>query len=139
MTGKSTEDFRDMLAHHDAAIGALGGRMTGMERNFTSLQGEVHQGFNSLSTTLAGLNSKIDSFGSRPQFDFHRTVSTVLSLAVLFSMTVAGIVYVTQGQFSGMIAEQKGFNTQTSERFAEIKEKLDWLARVEPAQRSAQK
>lgn len=130
------DDLMQTLAHHDAAINTLGGRMTGVERNLTALQGEVHQGFSAINTALSGLNSKIDQFGSRPQLDVHKTVSTVTTLAVLFSMVVAGIIFVTTGQFSGMIAEQKGFNASVRADVDDLKTRVDWFSRTETASKS---
>jgi hypothetical protein len=116
MTGKAGKamagnpDITAQLATHDAAIGALGGRIHGVETGLRTLQGEVHNGFSGLNNTLLGLNSKIDQFGARPQFDFHKTVGTVVALAVLFTMICGGIIYITTSQTSAVVAEQKVFN-----------------------------
>lgn len=125
------DDLVQTLAHHDAAINTLGGRMTGVERGMATLQTEVHSGFNALNTTLNGFNSKIEQIGSRPQLDIHRMVSTVTTLAVLFSMVVAGIIWITTSQFAGMVAEQKGFNAVTSGQLDDLKTRVDWFSRTE--------
>lgn len=106
---KTPENLMQTLAHHDAAISALGGRMTGVETGLRTLQGEVHAGFNALG-------SKLDKIDARPTFDFHKTVSTVVALAVLFSMICGGIIWITTGQFGAMIAEQKSFNGIVKDR-----------------------
>lgn len=100
---KSPDDLSAVLAHHDAAINSLGGRMSSVETGLKTLQGEVHHGF-------AGLNSKLDRLDARPTFNFHQTIKTVLNLAVLFSLVVGGIVWVTTNQFSGVVAQQKFTN-----------------------------
>jgi hypothetical protein len=125
------DDLVQTLAHHDAAINTLGGRMTGVERGMATLQTEVHSGFNALNATLNGFNSKIEQISSRPQLDIHRTVSTVTTLAVLFSMVVAGIIWITTSQYAGMIAEQKGFNAATTGRIDDLKTRVDWFSRTE--------
>lgn len=117
--GHPPTGITQQLAHHDAAISALGGRMTGVESGLKTLQGEVHQGFAGMGQTLTSLNSKFDTLAARPTFDVHKTIGTVVSLAVLFSMVVGGIIWVTTSQFSGVVAEQKSFNqtvTKTLER-----------------------
>lgn len=124
---KSVDDWGSMLVHHDAAIAGLSGRVGHVETKL-----DVHD--RKLDQIIAAVTTQ----SAQPHFDFHKTVSTVTTLAVLFSMTVAGIVYVAQAQFSGMIAEQKGFNSAVNTEITELKEKIDWLAKVEPApQRSA--
>ncbi|MBS0243046.1 MAG: hypothetical protein JSS20_12780 [Proteobacteria bacterium] len=120
------------LAQHDAAITALGGRMSGVETGLRTLQGEVHSGFTSLA-------SKLDRLDAAPKFDFHKTVSTVTTIAVLFSMIVGGIIWITTSQFSGVVAKQEAVNERDQRRLdwqaaeiAKINEKLGWVARVEP-------
>lgn len=120
------------LAHHDAAISNLGGRVGGLEAKVQGLQNEVHSGF-------ATLNSKLDKLDARPAFDFHQTVSTVTTIAVLFSMVVGGIIWITTGQFAGALADQKGINSSVAEKLrqhddaiAKMQERVGWAARVEP-------
>lgn len=129
MTG-NTGELLSTIAHHDAAIASLGGRIEGVETGLVKLNTEVHSGF-------ATLVSKLDRMEAAPKFDFHRTVGTVLSISVLFSMVVAGIVWVTTNQFAGVNAEQKAFNERTSKRLErhddaidQITAKLPWLADV---------
>jgi hypothetical protein len=129
------DDLMQTLAHHDAAISTLGGRMTGVERGMATLQTEVHTGFNALNTTLNGLNSKIDKFDARPQFDFHKTVGTIVAIAVLFSMICAGIIYITNSQNAALVAEQKSFNTNigklVEKHDAQIESINGWRATIQ--------
>lgn len=104
-------EWATTLAHHDAAISNLSGRVHGVETGLKTLQGEMHAGFASLNTSLSGLGSKLDS---RPTIDVHKTISSVVAIAVLFSMIVGGIIWVTTAQFSGMIAKQESFNGNVS-------------------------
>lgn len=122
------DDLLSTLAHHDAAINTLGGRMTGVERGLTHLQGEVHTGFNGLATSLGHLNSKLDRIDSRPQFDFHKTVSTVTTIAVLFSMVIGGVIWITTGQFAGVIAKQDSFNQSVSGRLERTEANVEKLS-----------
>lgn len=119
------------LAHHDAAIQNLGGRMSGVETGLRTLQGEVHAGFKDLG-------SKLDRLDSAPKFDFHRTVQTVLALALLFSIVVGGIIWVTITQTEAKFATQELTNIQTRERMDEqskslraVHDRLGWLPSVE--------
>lgn len=134
-TGKMAEhmpkDLMATLATHDAAINTLGGRMTGVESSVRTLQGEVHTGF-------AALGSKLDRIDAAPKFDFHQTTKTVLSLAVLFSMVCAGIIYITNTQGAAERAKQEVLNNALAEKLSKtesvlekIDNKLDWAPIVE--------
>ena len=119
------------LAHHDAEIRTLGGRMTGVEDKLGNLQGEVHRGF-------GDLGSKLDRLDARPTIDLHKVVGTIGTLAFLFSLICGGIIWITSSQFSGVIAEQKGVNTATNARMErhealldKLAERLGWTARIE--------
>lgn len=85
------------------------------------LQNEVHAGFHSLG-------SKLDRLDAVPKFDIHRTVSTVTTLAVLFSMVVAGIIWVTTGQFGGLVEKQKLLNEHLEQRMSDVERVTDRLA-----------
>jgi hypothetical protein len=127
MSGQKTSDLFTTLAHHDAAISTLGGRMTGVESSVRTLQGEVHSGF-------AGLGSKLDKLDARPTFNFPELVRTVLSLIVIFSMVVGGIIWVTTAQFAGVVAEQKSLNANMAARIEKhetVLERIGWAAKVE--------
>jgi hypothetical protein len=121
MSGPMPKDLTATLATHDAAINVLGGRMTGVESSVRTLQGEVHTGF-------SALGSKLDKLDSRPQFDFHQTTKTVLSLAVLFSMVCAGIIYITNSQNAAERARQEIIANALAEKVGKtdsILEKID--------------
>ena len=94
--------------------------MSGVETGLKTLQSEVAHGFTEaaqrMSQEIGGLSSKLDKLDAAPKFDVHKTVSTVVSLAVLFSMICGGIIWITTSQFSGMVAEQRGFNSAISSR-----------------------
>jgi hypothetical protein len=119
---EATSDLSKTIAHHDAAITQLGGRMTGVEGGLLTLQGEVHTGF-------ATLGSKLDKLDARPTVNLHESVRTVLSLAVLFSMIVGGIIWVTTSQFAVVVAKVDKHDTE----IGRIAERIGWSARVEPA------
>lgn len=109
-------DFSTTLAHHDAAIQHLGGRITGVESGLRTLQSEVHTGFSSIQTAMAqqigGLASKLDKLDAVPKFNFHQTVKTVSSLVFMFAAICAGIIYITNSQNAANLAEQKTLNAQ---------------------------
>lgn len=115
------EELLKTLANHDAAINTLGGRMSGVETSVHKLQGEVHTGF-------AALGSKLDKIDARPTVNLHEVVRTVLSLAILFGMVVSGIIWITTGQFGGVVAEQKAHNVSVTEKLKEHKADIDKLS-----------
>lgn len=120
-------DYRETLAHHDAELRMLGGQVK-------TLQTEVHSGFASINTTLAALNSKFDRFDAVPKIDFHRTVSTVTTLAVLFSMVCGGIIWITTGQFqitTATVERNEARLGKVEGNIYDIREKLGWIARVD--------
>lgn len=133
-----TPEVASTFAHHEAAISNLGGRMTGVETGLRTLQGEVHTGFAGISTNMnaqiGGLASKLDKLDSQPKFDFHKTVSTIVAIAVLFSMICGGIIYITNGQNAALIAEQKAFNSNigklVEKHDAEIEALQSWTSTV---------
>jgi len=141
-------DITQTLAHHDAAIATLGGRMTGVETGLKTLQGEVHHGFanvtqnvnqqlSSVSHTVNTLGSKIDKLDAQPKFDFHKIVGTVVSIAVLFTMICGGIIYITNSQNAAIVAEQKAFNGIVAKSLERHENKIDeingWRATIIPA------
>ena len=128
MTRSAPQDVMSTLAHHDAAIENLGGRMSGVESGLRTLQGEVSHGFatitQNINTQIGALSSKFDRLDGRPQFNFHETVKTVVSLAILFSMVVGMIIYVTHAQNAAVVAEQKTLNEHRSKEIEEITERV---------------
>lgn len=117
---KHNDDLIQTIAHHDAAIGQLGGRMTGVESGLRTLQGEVHAGFISLG-------SKLDKLDAVPKFDFHQTVKTVSSLVFLFASIVAGIIWVSTQQFA---LTRERVNVMEGD-ISQLKERVGWTARVD--------
>lgn len=71
---------------------------------------------------------------ARPTFNPHQTISTVLALAILFSMVCGGIIYIVNGQNATAAAEQKHL-TGRVDKHDQIIERLTavagWAARVE--------
>lgn len=122
--GPSFASLAQSIAHHDAAIENLGSRMTGVEGGLRVLQGEVHSGFAGINSVMHKMDSKIDRFDARPQFDFHKTVGTVTTLAVLFSMVCGGIIWISSSHFATTIAEQRA-------KIQNLEEKIGWAARVD--------
>lgn len=98
MNSASGSDFRATLAHHDARIDNLSSRMTGVESSIKGLGDAMVDQFGQLK-------SKLDRADARPSFDIHKTVSTVLALAVLFSMVVGGILWVGSSQLAPIAAK----------------------------------
>lgn len=117
---KHNDDLIQTIAHHDAAIGQLGGRMTGVESGLRTLQGEVHAGF-------VTLGSKLDKLDAIPKFDFHQTVKTVSSLVFLFASVVAGIIWIATQQFA-LTRERV---TVMEGEVSQLKERVGWTAKVE--------
>ena len=119
------------LAHHDAAIATLGGRMSGVEGGLNSLQKEMHTGFTAVASSIAQLGSQIDKADARPRIDYHKTISSIVAIAVLFSMVVGGIIWITSSQFGVVIAEQKGFNSAIKARVDTVEHAIgQWRTRT---------
>lgn len=131
-------DIQATVAQHNAEIAALGGRMSGVETGLRTLQSEVHTGFAGINNIMHKLDSKIDSFGQRPQFNFHQTVSTVTTLAVLFSMIVGGIIYIIQQQNAVVLQSVSSNSTDVNKMKDDVqtlKEKFGWSARIDKGAR----
>ncbi len=64
-------------------------------------------------------------------------VDPVVAIAVLFSMIVGGIIWVTTSQFAGVVAEQKAFNSTVAKSLdrheAQIESLNGWRATVAPS------
>ena len=123
------EEWATTIAHHDAAIGSLSHRITGVETGLRTLQGEVHSGFTGLNVQYANMNNGLSALASKldaqPKINLHQSVSTVLALSVLFSMVVGGIIWVTTNQFAGVVAEQRAFNAAIAGRADKIDTRID--------------
>lgn len=110
------------LAKHDTAIEHLGSEVR-------TLKSEVHHGFSAINSALIGLGSKFDKMDAAPKFDMGRTLSVVKDLAVLFVMTVAGILYVAGNQNAVINAEQKMLNSQSTQTLSDLQQRvreLEW-------------
>ena len=124
------------LAQHDSAITTLGSRMTGVETGLHSLQKEMHTGFTAVAGSVAALGSQLAKSDAQPRIDYHETIRSIVSIAALFSMIVAGIIWITANQFGTVIAEQKGFNAAIKHRVDKVEDAIGqwrtWTAKVEP-------
>lgn len=138
MPPQMSAEVTSTLAHHEAAITNLGGRMSGVENGLRTLQGEVHAGFagiaNSMNTQISALGSKLDKLDAQPKFDFHKMVGTIVSLAGLFALICGGIIYITNSQNAALVAEQKAFNSNVGriveKHEGEIDSLKSWSATV---------
>lgn len=123
-TVSEPDDYSITLAHHDAAIQHLGGRMTGLETGLRTLQGEVHAGFTSIQTSMAqqmaSVVSKLDKLDAAPKVNFHETIGTIVSLAGLFAIVCGGIIYITNSQSSALNAEQKILNETVTKQVEDL-------------------
>lgn len=128
-------DVHQTVAYLEAGHDDLGRRLGGLEKGFHILQGEVHTGFSNIQTGFSDIKSKIESLNARPTVNIHEVVRTVLSLAILFGMVVSGIIWITTGQFGGIVAEQKAHNQAVTEKLKEHSERLQWMPRVEPTRK----
>lgn len=113
-------DYRATLEHHDKELTNLAGRVG-------SLEVKLDAGFASVREAIAQQKQGVVSLKD--------AVSVVLSLAVLFSMVVGGIIWVTTNQFAGMVAEQKSMNMETKSRIErhdvileKLTERVGWSA-----------
>jgi hypothetical protein len=135
-------DIHQAVAYLEAGHDDLGRRLGGLEKGFHILQGEVHTGFSNIQSGFSDLKSKLDTVNARPTFNFHEMVRTVLSLVVLLGAMVSGVIWIVNGQFSGMIAEQKAYNALATDKLKEHSEvlralgdRIQWVSRVEPTKK----
>lgn len=104
------------LAHHDTLIHGLSSRI-----------GHVEKTLSDHGTILQDIRVAVTRTDARPQFDLHRSVTTVVSLAVLFGMICAGIIYIATKEFSGLVAEQKSFNQAVTRRIDRHEQQIDQI------------
>lgn len=108
MNTTDVQSIRTTLDHHDRAIANLGVRMGNVETRLGEIGVKLEAGFDRLTQQMTQQRQSAVSLKD--------AVSVVLSLAVLFSMVVGGIIWVTTSQFSGMIAKQESTNAETKAR-----------------------
>jgi len=123
------------LAHHDAAINGLSSRIGHVEKTLGDHSTILH----TIEKAVTRQDGKLDG---RPVFNFHQAVGTVLALAVLFSMVVGGIIWVTTSQFAGVLAKQEAVNATLSDRSSKheaviekLAERVGWVAKTDGKQR----
>ena len=142
-------DLAQTLAHHDAAINNLSGRMTGVETSLVKLHDNMGVGFTEITNKLATLDA------TKPPSMMHQIamVSTVFGIA---GMIVWGITYVATSVMQpeivhlknattfvsrsvdrrneDEIAELKDYRKEERESFRKelvaLREKYGWLART---------
>lgn len=119
------------LAQHDAAINGLSSRIGHVEKTLGDHGNILH----TIEKAVTRQDGKIDG---RPIFNFHQAVGTVLALAVLFSMVVGGIIWVTTSQFAGVLAKQESINANLNERagkheavIEKLAERVGWVSKTE--------
>jgi hypothetical protein len=98
--------------------------MAGLKSEVKALDSSVSRGFANLGQELGKLTT---ANALRPAFDFHKWVATILTLAILFSMVVAGIIYVANAQFSGVMAKQDATNDRLAEKLDQLGERVGWI------------
>lgn len=98
--------------------------MIGLKSEVKGLGDTVASGFATLGAKFERMSA---TNAARPAFNIHQMVQTVLAGAILFSMIVAGIIYVSQSQFSGLIADQKSTNERVKEKIDELASRVGWL------------
>lgn len=110
------DDISQKVAYHEAAIEDFGRRMTGVESHVKSMQNEMSAGFLKLTTKLDQLRAHSDA---QPKFDLGKIIQGVRDAAILFSMLVAGIVWVVSGSFNGVFVKQDGLNIVVADKLKE--------------------
>ncbi|MGD9724516.1 MAG: hypothetical protein AB7U76_25025 [Pirellulales bacterium] len=110
-------------SHHEGMINALSQRMGHVETKLDAHDGKLD--------TIIHAVSKHEN---RPSFDFHKTISSITQIAVLFSMVVGGIIFITTSQFSPMVQvvnrnEERVKKIESD--IGDVKDKVGWIARVE--------
>lgn len=109
-------DWQKTLIEHDSAIKGLSADMSGLK---VEVQG-IHKAMNSHHSDLSSKFDKIMARSdARPDFDPHKWIGTILSIAVLFGIIVGGIIYVSNAQFAGTLAKQEAFNDNVKEKLGD--------------------
>lgn len=119
--GSGEADLRAVILQHDTHINSLNGRLGHVEKTLEG-HGMI---LNQHGNLLQDIKTAVTRQDARPTFDFHKSVSTVLALAVLFSMVVGGIIWVTQLQFASIVAEQKGVNAAVAKVLDRHQDRID--------------
>lgn len=104
------------LAHHDTLIHGLSSRI-----------GHVEKTLSDHGTILQDIRVAVTRTDAQPRLDFHKLVTSIVSLAALFGMVCAGIIYIATKEFGGLIAEQKGFNQAVVRRIDRHEHQIDQI------------
>lgn len=119
----SDSDLARLVQHHDGQLEGLNARV-----------GHVEKTLNGHGMMLQDIKDAVTKQDARPTFDFHQTVSTVTTLAVLFSMVVGGIIYIVTQQNSTFV-QTVNANSQDLGKIKDdvdsLKQKFGWVARTE--------
>jgi hypothetical protein len=104
------------LAHHDTLIHGLSSRI-----------GHVEKTLSDHGAILQDIRVAVTRSDAQPRLDIHKAVTTIVSLAVLFGMVCAGIIYISTKEFSGLVAEQKSFNQAIVRRIDRHETQIDQI------------
>lgn len=105
--GSVPNDLSKTLAHHDAAIANLSGRMTGVENSLTSLGADVNKGFSELSNKLATMDA------AKPPSLFIQ-LRMITAGVTIFAGAATGIGFLVHSYMSPKIVEISGKTDSTS-------------------------
>lgn len=120
-------DMHQTVARLEAGHDDFGRRLSGLEKGFSILQGEVHSGFAALTSKIDQLRAHNDA---QPKFDLGKIIQGVRDAAILFSMLVAGIVWVVSGSVNGVFVKQDGLNIVVADK---LKEQSDAIKQMHNA------
>lgn len=121
----NSSNWIQTLAKHDTAIEHLGSEVR-------TLKSEVHQGFSSINTGLVGLTSKLDRLDAAPRFDLRGTLGVVKDVAILFTMTVAGIIWIIHSLNAGNLARADILTAEEARAITELKDRVKDLEAWRP-------
>lgn len=84
------------LAHHDAAIGNLTGRIHAVENKLDALGASIQASNSALVSQIGELGKQLQAEMARPSFNWREALSAIVSAATLFALVVGGIIWVNQ-------------------------------------------
>jgi hypothetical protein len=118
MTGRTMAqaNITGQLAHHDNLIHGLSSRI-----------GHVEKTLSDHGTVLQEIRIAVTRTDAQPKMDFHKLVTSIVSIAALFGMVCGGIIYIATKEFGGLISEQKSFNQGISRRVDRHETQIDQI------------
>lgn len=122
-------DLASTIAHHDAEIVNLGGRMTGVEQGMKSLESTVQNGFGQISNTLAEMRGKAGpGLG-----DLLKVIATG---GVIVGMSAAAITMLVNSFISPQLTELKDATVLlTKDREARVSREDEELSKLREARK----